>query len=388
MAYYSEEYCNDRQYELSSNGGFTFCGTDIADVGLSYAPELSDTYVYAPGETTVHDESFEGHHGGYFYGAYKTPKTLTLRCYFEEKNIDYGVMAKVYHLFRTGRQGKLVFSRRPWCYYYATVIDCAPEYSNYMNGIVKITMKAYYPFARSDRSYYEDKDPEYDKAMENTAFPNKRGMSPPRQFNSINLPTGEAKAIYLLNPGTERAQVGIEIKGTAIDGFTITNETTNQQCKFVAINNSGGDSYIYFDGMNGKTMIVDDEMTTLKMLYHDSGFIELKPSFPAVRELYVDSCANGRMNFITPLFDKYEPRSVSNAHNLYDNRYVYYDGAWYPIESIDITNPYILNIDSPCAYTPEHYSKAMVATLNKIVIRPVDSMNLSMLNFVFRATFA
>ena len=46
-------------------GGFTFCGVDIADIGLDYAPELADTFVYAPSRVRVHEETIDTHDGGY-----------------------------------------------------------------------------------------------------------------------------------------------------------------------------------------------------------------------------------------------------------------------------------------------------------------------------------
>ena len=89
-------------------GGFSFCGVDIADIGLEYAPDNKDTYVYKPGEAEVHEEIFDGHDGGYIYGATKRPKEFILRCYFEDKNIAEGIMARAYNLFKIGKSGKLL----------------------------------------------------------------------------------------------------------------------------------------------------------------------------------------------------------------------------------------------------------------------------------------
>ena len=102
-------------------GGFSFCGIDIADIGLEYAPDNDETYIYAPAESNIHEETFEGHDGGYSYGASREPKVFTLRCFYEDKHVAKGLMAKIFDLFRVGRKGLLIFKRRPWCYYYATV---------------------------------------------------------------------------------------------------------------------------------------------------------------------------------------------------------------------------------------------------------------------------
>lgn len=55
-------------------GGFSFCGVDIAKYGLYYAPEDENTYVYGSGEYATHDETFDGHDGGYWYGTTLQPK--------------------------------------------------------------------------------------------------------------------------------------------------------------------------------------------------------------------------------------------------------------------------------------------------------------------------
>lgn len=383
-------------------GGFSFCGTDIADIGLHYAPELQDTYIYAPGETNIHDETFEGHNGGYFYGASKSPKTMVLRCYFEEKFIERGIMARVYNLFRTGKQGKLIFRRRPWCYYYATVVDCAPEYTNYMNGIIKITMKAYYPYARSDKLYCEKTDADFFNVMENTAMPEEGRMVPGTEICNIShhlqlTPGNPIRTVYLLNPGTERAQVGIYIQGSSESGFTITNENTNQTVKFVALDAS---KQIYFDGMNGKTVVKGDT-DIINMMYHDSGSIELEPSYPAVRNLYLrEPISNGVAKFASPLYDPANPQYDTYSHegiesirDLYVGRYLFANANWWPI--LDIQNISTLTVGSALpgnhvnsAFAADTKPKAFVATLNKLTIRSIVNTDLSKLTFTYKATFA
>ena len=175
-------------------GGFSFCGVDIADLGLEYAPENKDAYVYAPAESNIHEETFEGHDGGYSYGASKQPKQFTLRCYYEDKNIAQGLMAKVLDLFKVGKKGMLIFKRRPWCYYYATV-TAKPDISQiytYLNGIIVITMKAYYPFARglsvNDHLFYNLYTDNYHKEiMQNTAILDKAEMVPSSSFSTPNI---------------------------------------------------------------------------------------------------------------------------------------------------------------------------------------------------------
>jgi hypothetical protein len=150
---------------------FSFCGIDIETLGLEYAPELEDTYVYKAAKPKIHDEVFDGHNGGYYYGMSKEPKEFILRCFFEQKEIDRGVMAKIMDLFREGRKGKLVFTRRSWSYYNAVVTDLdLTGITNYLNGVIKITMKAYYPFSRSDMIVADYKHPDYDNLYSTSVY--------------------------------------------------------------------------------------------------------------------------------------------------------------------------------------------------------------------------
>ena len=93
-------------------GGFSFDGVDIKDIGLHYAPENANTYVYRPSAYELHEEAFAAHDGGYFYGTTVKPKDFVLRCYYEAKHIKDGIMRNTFDLFKRGRKGKLVFRER------------------------------------------------------------------------------------------------------------------------------------------------------------------------------------------------------------------------------------------------------------------------------------
>ena len=203
-------------------GGFSFNDVDIADIGLEYAPELQDTYVYQPAETSTHIETFDGHQGGYFYGAWRQPKEFILRCYFEEQMIDKGILGKLYGNFRVGQRGKLIFKRRPWCYYNAVVTEVdAHEIYNYENGVVVIKMKAMYPFARSDIFTNSRAEKYHDVLMQNSAVFDKENMEL-LQIYSLT----EQTSLVLANQGTERAALGFYISGDVGTGVIIGNKTT------------------------------------------------------------------------------------------------------------------------------------------------------------------
>lgn len=364
-------------------GGFTFCGIDIEDIGLNYAPENRDTYVYSPGVENIHEETFEGHNGGYMYGSYRQPKDFTLRCYYEAQHIAKGVMAKAYSLFRVGKSGLLVFKRRPWCYYYVTVVDINhDEMYNYENGLIVITMKAYYPYARGVEingrmlcNLYTD--PYHEEIMSNTALLDKEEMVPQTSFTS---PPVNPHEIILFNPGTERASVSLVIAGQAGDGVTIYNKTTDQTCRYVAFNTSENE-YIYTDGFSGKTVLDNGSSRNLAFLYHDYGFIELEPAYPIKRNIY--ATYNGLNVSVKNLL--YED-DEDYRKGWYIGKYIYLDD-WYKIN--EVIDKHTLNVMPRNGQTPGIGERSTsIALMNELIVTPTQDTTISKLNFIYKPTFA
>lgn len=358
-------------------GGFMFCGTDISDLGLEYAPELEDTYVYRPAATTIHDETFDGHTGGYFYGTSQKPKEFVLRCIFEETVIDKGFLTKIQHFFKVGKSGKLVFKRRPWCYYYVTVSEYDDTgITNYLNGVITIRMKAYYPFARCDHIYHFRSMPYHENIMANTAMYDTEGMAPDLSFTNVELTSPETKKIIIGNPGTERASLAVTAAGNSGKGVIIRNKTTNQEMKLVALSDAVTtdiNKEVRIDGISGKTLLVNNDGTnpSLAFLYHDYGFLELEPGFPAERNIYV-SYTDGNKIY------------VSNILNTdYVGKYIFVSG-WHKI--IDQPDKHTFIIDN--AIENHGSSRTTIMTMNELEIVPVTTMNLSKLVFSFKPTFA
>lgn len=365
-------------------GGFSFCGIDIADIGLEYAPENKDTYVYAPAQTNVHEETFEGHNGGYTYGAYKEPKVFTLRCFYEEIHIAKGLMAKIFSTFRVGKQGKLVFKRRPWCYYHATVtnVDIADMHS-YQNGLVTIEMKAYFPFARADKldPEWDDKhlfynilgDLHHSEIMQNTAILDKEYMVPSMSFTEAPNNT-----VLLYNPGTERAKVDIVISGIAGDGITIGNKTTKQTTRYIAFNDDSGE--IYTDGTNGKTVATRNGNTKLAFLYHDYGFIELEPAFPILRDIYA-ICSGTTVSTVNILY------SDQDEKDWYAGKYIYLgnnsEGKWCKINRCENKNTLSLT-----GYGVDGSFKTCIVLMNEITVTTTQGSSINKLAFIYKPTFA
>lgn len=371
--------------------GFSFCDVDIYNIGLHYAPDLENTFVYGPTEAAIHEETFEGHTGGYNYGITKQPKTFTLRCYFEDSKIDRTLLANVYSLFKVGRSGRLVFQRRPWCYYYATVTE-NPEISlfNYEQGLITIRMKAYYPFARSDSLFCERTQQNYDKLMECTAFFDEEQKVPSMdalaQLNVSSLTT--AGTIILGNPGSEYAAVGIEIAGNAPNGVTITNSATGQICKFAPFTNAvttNAGKYIYLDGLNGKTSLIGQSSTEPGFRYHDSGHIDLEPAHTAIRNCYISYGNEPTVNIVNTVVAENASQSRKDQaqflfRNL-QNKYIYTD-SWKKITGQADEHTLIVSGNSNLVGS----RRTTIMPMNEITISG-QNMNLTRCKFIYKATF-
>ncbi len=353
-------------------GGFTFCDTDIGSLGLYYVPELADTFVYRPAETQSHIETFEGHNGGYFYGSWYSPKEFTLRCYFENYKIDKGIMAQIYALFRVGRSGKLIFDRRPWCYYYATVTDPTTEdFTNYENGVITVHMRAMYPYARSDIVKNNRAEKYHDQMMGNTAVFEKDDMLLPTTYTDITSPC----QLIIANQGTERAALGVAVAGNVGDGIIIANNTTGQSCKLVAIkkkDTTNVNKEVIVDPINGKTMLVGAGEKKLAFLYHEYGFLELETSFPAIRNLYINCLGSTRINVA----------NILNENMI--GKYIFAAGSWRKITNQPDRHTLIVNSAVPAGKT----ERTMVIRMNEISITPITTMDLSSLRFIYKPTYA
>lgn len=357
-------------------GGFTFDGVDIEDLHLTYAPELTNTYVYKPANFKPHEQIFDAHDGGYYYGNTVQPKDFVLRCIYEDQHVLNGVLTKLYSVFRRGKTARLVFKKRPWCWYVATVASVnVDQMTNYQNGVVTITLRAYYPFARTD---YESipAGSEYEKDMLNNT-----ALLPEDVYQNITsfAPITEPTTILLHNPGTERAKIALRIAGDVGTGLMISNRTTNQNCRFVAITPDicSGNKYVQCDSLNGQTILTNGTVSESGFLYHDYGFIELEPGFPAYRDIN-----------ITLGEDKKSIESDGQFNYDMVGRYVYFANG---------SNAQIVNVtdDSHATlnktFSEDVSGKAQILKMNELYISPYPnggSINLTKLDIIFKPTFA
>ena len=127
--------------------------------------------------------------------------------------------------------------------------------SNYLNGVITIQMKAYYPYGRHDNLFYPE-GYEYEQNMVANSMMLPESMASTTSIISDGSIMTTQREFYLYNGGTEYAPVAIEIAGDVDDGVTITNATTGQKCSFVALTKSlttNCGQYIISDGINGRT---------------------------------------------------------------------------------------------------------------------------------------
>ena len=339
---------------------FSFCGIDIKSLGLEYAPEMEDTNVFKPAETKSYIETFDGHDGGYFYGAWYEPKEFVLRCFFEDTTIDRGIMTQIYHLFRVGNKGKLIFDRRPWCYYYATVTDPIDEnFSNYRNGIITIHMKAMYPFAKSDISTSLLTDINHTNIMQNSAMFDKENMEPPLEYNLTSQ-----TIIILANTGTVTCPLNFEISGNVGDGVTIYNQNTGQSCKMANITKAittDTNKVVKVNSLSGKTTLEGAGSKTFGFLYHQEGFLSLEPSFPVIRDVYI-SCEGRNVYTWIP---------VTKA---IVGQYVYIQDNWYKIISVVDENNFTINKSAPHV----EQERTTIMKMNELIITPETTMDITL----------
>ena len=354
--------------------GVIFCGTDIETLGLEYVPENANTFVHQSSEVAAHEQAFEAHDGGYFYGTTTQTKNFTLRCIFQESNINHGVMDKIIRFFRPGRSGRLVFKQRPWVWYAATVVGSPViQISNYQNGLVTIPLKAYYPYGRCDSLFLEN---ETDDLMRNLTGLLPESMTPASSVVEEGGSMTTETTFLLYNGGTIPCPVAVEIAGTVGGGVTITNNTTKQSMRFVALSHAvttDVNKYLVTDSLNGRTVLTNGWKTEPAFVYHDHGFIHLKPSYPVDRNITVS--VTDKSNLVTSEDGMFTDDMI--------DKYIYIKNSWKKIMDVLDASSLIIDVAADTTAT----LTTTVAEMNEITVKADSSMDLSKLNFVYFPTF-
>lgn len=252
---------------MADNGGFVFDGVAINSIGLEYAPDKSETYVYKPAPHTIHQEVFEAHSGGVYYGHSLQPKVFVLRCYYFLNEIADGLMYNIYKTFKIGRKGQLCFDKRPWLYYNVVITDVSTEEMfNHLNGIVTIKATAYDPRGYSNITESDGTDDVKNNSQLLTAA--EKASLPANPTGPFTFDTH----FHFYNGGTANAKPIVKISGNIPNGTAITNLTTGQSIVLAAYN---GSEELNIDCRTGKIYFTGG---TPAFLYHRSGFIEIQPS--------------------------------------------------------------------------------------------------------------
>ena len=357
-------------------GGFSFCGKEVGELGIQYAPDMSSTYVY--GENfSEHTEAFEGHDGSLHYGTTVSSKAFRLRCYFEYKHINNNIIDNVLNFFYRGRTGRLIFEQRDWLWYSATVTSVdTSQLRNYLNGFITINLVAHYPFGRSDilslDSYDNTENLTTDSYfLDKTGFITKDIM-PQTSFKNITKNT----TFCLYNPGNEYADVAIAIAGEAGKGITILNETTRQEEGFVAFTKNvttSANQYVLCDSLNGKTILTDGNNSTTGRIYHDYGFIKLAPY------------RSRRYNISVTIADN--KATSEGAFELDDvGRFINLGDKWYKITTFEDKNTVVFENIFGDSFEAEEYS-ATIADMNEIVVQLKADAVIDKLDFIYKPTF-
>lgn len=360
-------------------GGFTFDGVDISSLHLEYAPDNSNTYVYKPAQGSIHEETVDGHDGGYFFGFTLQPKTFTLRCIYQDEKIADGIMTKIYSVFKQGRSGKLVFQKRPWCWYVATVVSVdTSQMLNYMNGIVTITMKAYYPFARSDMYYIQNNEQEnVQDILSNSAYMIGDAWAYDPEIVQDDSITSNT-TVYVINPGTAPAKLAVGIAGDVGSGVSLYNKTTEQDMMFIGITKAittNTNKYVVSDGINAKTVLTNGTVSSPGFLYHHYGFIDLAPAYPITRDIEVNAITGSSIIHSDGMFTE---NMVGQYICLNDNSFKA------KIARVEDSSTIYVESNVPDLSN----AKASVFTINEIVVAPIDEMEITKLNLSFKPTFS
>lgn len=358
-------------------GGLSFCGHDVAQINLAYIPQKQDMYVFNNDNYEIDEQTVDGHNGGYFYGTYVKPKEFKLRFLFQDHYIDGGIMSSINEFFRRGKRGKLIFAKREWAYYNATVTGISTkEIYNTNNAIVTVTMKAYYPFARTKYLCLPD---DYCDSIYNNSSLLHRDITPSTNIINQGEQLIDQKRFILYNGGTQYAAVGIQIAGDVGQGVIIHNRTTGQKVKIVALSKSVTsdlDRHLYIDSLNGKVYF-NSLNNDSGFIYHDSGYMHLKPG--GARYVLKQQQFTYKDNTLIP--KQYVQDLTGKFVQLEDK-----DGELRWIKIVDTYGQFGYYLQDEVK--PQTSFVGLVPIqFNDIVVSPISSMCLTKLNFIYQPTF-
>ena len=296
-------------------GEFSFNGRSCTEFGLHYIPSASDRWLSSVPWKAM-KETVTGRHGAYYYGQTADVKTFTLECFFEEVTEER--LEAIERWLHREREGKLIFGDRPYVYY--MVRPSAPSKGQVWaqqsllmldmtaSGKCTITFEACMPFGILDRNYIEDSQYNVSRGMvQRTGLQMKSRMPAD--------PPHVAGDFLVYNPGTEFANPVLKFYGSAPNGLTLTNTTTNESCSLAAFNLASG-TYLQVDPDTGVKLMPND---TYAFEYHLDGYLSLAPCAPYDRGVHVSYTSGS--NEVQVLAQNFLDDSFVGKH-------VFLDGAW------------------------------------------------------------
>lgn len=210
------------------------------------------------------------------------------------------------------------------------------------SGTLSIFFKAYKPFGCMTYTSYEEYD--LDGAGKHC------GILP-----SAEMPSAVEASVgnYLIyNPGTETCDTVIRIAGSAPNGITITNATTNDKCILHQL--PTGSDYLEIDSDAGSIQQLPSYPDDYAFEYHDDGYIRLASYLP--RYDNVIATHESGSNEITV--------SGVELNDGFVGKYIRLAGGWYRIIYVRDNKNAVVNQ----FLTDSGKDETMIVTMNEIIV--------------------
>lgn len=352
---------------------FSFCGVNVSDYGLHYAPKPKDIFVW-DNDYKTHTLEADSYEGGYYFGSTIKSKIFKLDCYFEE--LTPLQVKQIQSLFDRGKTGELIFEERPFLTYMATVTEWSrPEMYATVSGIITINLTAFYPFSRIwdyGVNNYNEYGEDYIELLKGSTGMMLNVDTPSNIVDTVPALT-LSTPFLMYNAGDERADPIIRIAGDVGTGVTIYNSATRQSCIIKGITKAlttNVNKWLEIDSLSGKVYLTDGFTPTMAFLYHDSGFIQLSGSAPIRRDIPFT----------------YNGNTVTSNSSFTSNdvgKYIKISGTWRKIT--EQIAPLSVLVDY--TYGAPGSGTSNIVTMNYITITPITTMEITKLEFHYNSTF-
>lgn len=360
---------------------FSFCGINIGQYGVHYAPETPSWHIWGSAFETI-EKTVDSQHGGQWYGYVIRPKQFALRCYFEE--ITEYQLAVILGMFAEGKFGELVFDERPWLAYEARVtrpyeINKYPTVNRNYSGTIMLYLTAYYPFATTNIQTLDDavtQYPDKEGAIKATTGLMAADTLATETPATTAAPYTIARTILRINAGDAIADTIIRIAGNVGNGVTLYNQATKQYCfihDLTETETTSSNRWLELNSRTGECYITDGANRFSGYKYHDRGFIQLAPSAPMKRDVTVS--INGTS--LTSTEDIFMPDDIGKT-------------IWVPSASMmsyisDVSGPRSASLALPASTAVT--APVNIAMLNNIHITPKTDMSLTKFELIHKHTF-